>query len=251
MFLTGYGTTLSLQASELQVRRLAGIHEQPGFCGHAGPWLYPHPLCLRHPDGHDGRRAWASTPSRSGCATPSTIRSRRAKSTRPSTAFRFKTCGIKEAIRKPSKKIHLGRTRKRCPNREGPISYGVGISGTAYHGGARQLGHQSCGAIIRICEDGTVNFITGATDCGQGSDTVLAMIAAEELGVRYEDISIKRVDTAYTPVDPGSYGSRVTLLAGQATQTGSPRRKKTAPGSGAKPGVSVRTISRSRTGSSR
>jgi CO/xanthine dehydrogenase Mo-binding subunit len=80
------------------------------------------------------------------------------------------------------------------------------------------LGHQSCGAIIRICEDGTVNFLTGATDCGQGSDTVLSMIAAEELGVRYEDISIKRVDTAYTPVDPGSYGSRVTVLAGQATQ---------------------------------
>jgi CO/xanthine dehydrogenase Mo-binding subunit len=44
------------------------------------------------------------------------------------------------------------------------------------------------------------------------------MIAAEELGVKYEDISLKRVDTAYTPVDPGSYGSRVTLLAGQATQ---------------------------------
>jgi CO/xanthine dehydrogenase Mo-binding subunit len=69
-----------------------------------------------------------------------------------------------------------------------------------------QLGHQSCAAIIRICEDGTVNLITGATDCGQGSDTVLSMMAAEELGVRYEDISIKRVDSAYTPVDPGSYG---------------------------------------------
>jgi CO/xanthine dehydrogenase Mo-binding subunit len=44
------------------------------------------------------------------------------------------------------------------------------------------------------------------------------MIAAEELGVKYEDIDIKRVDSAYTPVDPGSYGSRVTILAGQATQ---------------------------------
>ena len=111
----------------------------------------------------------------------------------------------------------MGR-KERLSKRVGPVSYGVGMSGTAYHGGARQLGHQSCAAIIRICEDGTVNLITGATDCGQGSDTVLVMMAAEELGVRYEDISIKRVDTAYTPVDPGSYGSRVTLLAGQATQ---------------------------------
>src|SRR5208337_2484843 len=107
-----------------------------------------------------------------------------------------------------------------------PISYGVGISGTTYQGGARQLGHQSCAAIVRICEDGTVNLITGATDCGQGSDTVLAMIAAEELGARYEDISIKRVDSAYTPVDPGSYGSRVTLLAGQATQLAARDAKK-------------------------
>jgi CO/xanthine dehydrogenase Mo-binding subunit len=106
------------------------------------------------------------------------------------------------------------------------VSYGVGISATAYQGGARQLGHQSCGAIVRICEDGTVNLLTGATDCGQGSDTVLAMIAAEELGARYEDVSIKRVDTAYTPVDPGSYGSRVTLLAGQATQLAARDAKK-------------------------
>ena len=80
--------------------------------------------------------------------------------------------------------------------------------------------------MIRICEDGTVNLITGATDCGQGSDTVLCMIAAEELGVRYEDISIKRVDTAYTPCDPGSYGSRVTVLAGQATQIAARDAKK-------------------------
>ena len=74
--------------------------------------------------------------------------------------------------------------KKNMPQQEGPISYGVGLSGTAYHGGARQMGHQSCAAVVRICEDGTVNLLTGATDCGQGSDTVLAMMAAEELGVR-------------------------------------------------------------------
>jgi 4-hydroxybenzoyl-CoA reductase subunit alpha len=131
--------------------------------------------------------------------------------------IRFKTCGLTEAI-KAATDDTLWQDREKASKREGPVSYGVGIAGTTYQGGARQLGHQSCAAIIRICEDGTVNLITGATDCGQGSDTVLAMIAAEELGVKYEDISIQRVDTAYTPVDPGSYGSRVTLFAGQATQ---------------------------------
>lgn len=129
----------------------------------------------------------------------------------------IETCGLKQAI-KEAAKDPLWRDRDKMPKKEGAISWGVGLSGTSYSGGARQMGHQACAAIIRLCEDGTVNLITGATDCGQGSDTVLCMIAAEELGIKLDDVSIKRVDTAYTPVDPGSYGSRVTILAGQATQ---------------------------------
>jgi 4-hydroxybenzoyl-CoA reductase subunit alpha len=137
----------------------------------------------------------------------------------------LKTCGIKEAIQRVAEDP-IWRDRDKMPRKEGSISWGVGLSGTSYLGGARQLGHQSCAAIVRICEDGTVNLITGATDAGQGSDTVLCMIVAEELGVKLEDIDIKRVDTAYTPVDPGTYGSRVTILAGQATQKAAHEAKK-------------------------
>ena len=137
----------------------------------------------------------------------------------------LKTCGIKECIEKIARDP-IWRDRDKMPRKEGNISWGVGLSGTSYLGGARQLGHQSCAAVIRICEDGTVNLITGATDCGQGSDTVLCIIAAEELGIKLEDIDIKRVDSAYTPVDAGSYGSRVTILAGQATQKAAREAKK-------------------------
>jgi 4-hydroxybenzoyl-CoA reductase alpha subunit len=137
----------------------------------------------------------------------------------------LKTCGIKECIQRVAEDP-IWRDRDKMPRKEGHISWGVGLSGTSYLGGARQLGHQSCSAIVRICEDGTINLITGATDCGQGSDTVLCMIAAEELGVRLENIDLKRVDTAYTPVDPGSYGSRVTILAGQATQKAAREAKR-------------------------
>jgi 4-hydroxybenzoyl-CoA reductase alpha subunit len=137
----------------------------------------------------------------------------------------LKTCGLEQAIQEVTQDP-IWRDRDKMPKKEGNISWGVGLSGTSYLGGARQMGHQSCAAIVRICEDGTVNLITGATDCGQGSDTVLCMIAAEELGVKLEDIDIKRVDTAYTPVDPGSYGSRVTILAGQATQKAARQAKK-------------------------
>jgi 4-hydroxybenzoyl-CoA reductase alpha subunit len=129
----------------------------------------------------------------------------------------LRTCGLKQAI-KEAAQDPLWRDRDKLPKKEGDISWGTGISGTSFLGGSRQMGHQACAAIIRLCEDGTVNLITGATDCGQGSDTVLCMIAAEELGIKLDDVAIKRVDTAYTPVDPGSYGSRVTVLAGQATQ---------------------------------
>lgn len=139
--------------------------------------------------------------------------------------IKFKTCGLMETI-KAATEDPLWADREKMVKQEGPVSYGVGITGTTYQGGARQLGHQSCGAIVRICEDGTINLITGATDCGQGSDTVLAMIAAEVLGAKYEDISFKRVDTAYTPVDPGSYGSRVTVFAGQAVERASRDAKR-------------------------
>jgi len=121
--------------------------------------------------------------------------------------------GIEAITKEPSWK---GRAEKRAA--KGSISHGVGISATAYLGGARQRGHQSCGAVVRLCEDGTVDYLTGATDAGQGSDTVLVQIIAEELGLKAEDVDIKRVDTAYTPCDAGSYGSRVTVLAGEAAQ---------------------------------
>lgn len=121
--------------------------------------------------------------------------------------------GIEAIAQEPSWKA---RDKKKAA--EGYISHGVGISATAHLGGARQRGHQSCGAVVRLCEDGTVDYLTGATDAGQGSDTVLVQIIAEELGLKAEDIDIKRVDTAYTPCDAGSYGSRVTVLAGEAAQ---------------------------------
>jgi 4-hydroxybenzoyl-CoA reductase alpha subunit len=124
-----------------------------------------------------------------------------------------KSCGLTEGLQT------LGRTEAwKRRGKETESGRGVGLAGASYLGGARQLGHQSCAAILRLCEDGTVNYLTGATDCGQGSDTVLVQIVAQELGIRVEDVNIKRVDTAVTPCDPGSYGSRVTILAGTAAR---------------------------------
>ncbi len=126
------------------------------------------------------------------------------------------SCGLKEGL-KVLRDSDAWKNKEKNP-KDGRIAHGVGISGTSYLGGARQRGHQSCAAIVRLCEDGTVNYLTGASDSGQGSDTVLVQIIAEELGLVLDDVSIRRVDTAVTPIDAGSYGSRVTILAGQAAQ---------------------------------
>jgi 4-hydroxybenzoyl-CoA reductase subunit alpha len=72
-------------------------------------------------------------------------------------------------------------------------------------------------AEIRAFSDGTVHLLTMAAEIGQGSDTALKQILAEELGLTMEDIRITSGDTAMTPqADLGSWGSRVTLMAGNA-----------------------------------
>jgi 4-hydroxybenzoyl-CoA reductase alpha subunit len=124
------------------------------------------------------------------------------------------TCGVKECIEKAAKAINWGKTKKV----DGYKAYGVGFSAATYNSGTKLSAHNACAAIIRVCEDGSINYLTGASDVGQGSDTVCCAIAAEVLGVGLDDIDLKRVDTAHTPVDPGSYGSRVTVHAGEAAR---------------------------------
>lgn len=73
-------------------------------------------------------------------------------------------------------------------------------------------------ASIKINDDGSFNLLVGATDLGTGSDTVLAQIAAEVLGVRLSDIIIYSSDTDMTPFDTGAYASSTTYISGMAVQ---------------------------------
>ncbi len=127
------------------------------------------------------------------------------------------TCGVVECLEEVAKAVDWNK-RKKVKKAEGNKAYGMGFAAAAYNGGTQLSAHNACAAVVRICEDGTVNFITGASDVGMGSDTIGCAIVAEVLGIGLEDIDIKRVDTAYSPADPGSYGSRVTVLAGEAAK---------------------------------
>jgi CO/xanthine dehydrogenase Mo-binding subunit len=69
---------------------------------------------------------------------------------------------------------------------------------------------------IRVHADGSVTIMTGSTELGQGSHTVLPQIAAEALGVPLENVNVVSSDTAITPYDRSTGASRTTTLMGSA-----------------------------------
>ncbi len=72
------------------------------------------------------------------------------------------------------------------------------------------------GASLKMNDDGSFNLLVGATDLGTGSDTVLAQMAAEVLGVALDDVIIYSSDTDFTPFDVGAYASSTTYISGAA-----------------------------------
>jgi 4-hydroxybenzoyl-CoA reductase alpha subunit len=100
------------------------------------------------------------------------------------------------------------------------VRYGMGIAASSYICGAgkpiywNDLPHSS--VQIRLDRGGGVTVYCGSTDIGQGSTSILAYIVAEELGVQPEHLHLETADTTLTPVDLGSYSSRVTFMAGNA-----------------------------------
>ncbi len=104
---------------------------------------------------------------------------------------------------------------------------GLGFACSSYLSGAglpiywNPLPHS--GARIAIGRDGGVQVACGITDIGQGANTVLAILAARSLGVALGRVRVTSADTGTTPVDLGSYSSRVTLMAGNALLTAAER----------------------------
>ncbi len=97
---------------------------------------------------------------------------------------------------------------------------GLGVAASCYISGTNYCIYPSelPQSAVQLCLDrsGRVRLFTGASDLGQGSSTVLAVLAADELGVLPEDVRVVAADTDLCPVDLGSYSSRVTLMAGNA-----------------------------------
>jgi len=123
------------------------------------------------------------------------------------------SCGFSETLTKAADGIGWREKRGKLP-----FGRGVGMAGASFPSGVSNMSHISSGAIVKIERDGSVTLLTGAADIGQGAETVIAQIAAEELGVRLSDMRVTAADTELTPLDPGTFGSGVTLRAGNAAR---------------------------------
>ncbi len=83
-------------------------------------------------------------------------------------------------------------------------------------GGAKIYRSDGCGTTVKFDPYGYLTIITGSTEIGQGSETVLAMIASEELGVEMEKIRVINTDTDVKPWDVGVHASRTSFVAGNS-----------------------------------
>ncbi len=136
--------------------------------------------------------------------------------------LRITSCGLGECIERVVEASGFGEKFRRLP-----YGRGVGIAASSYISGAglpiywNQMPHS--GVQIKVDRSGAVTVFCGAIDIGQGSDSVLVFTVAEILGLDPRDVHLVTADTSLTPVDLGSYSSRVTLMAGNAAKQAAER----------------------------
>src|SRR5450432_1271327 len=139
--------------------------------------------------------------------------------------LRVQSYGLPECIEKTVERSGWKERRGRLGK-----GRGLGIACSHYVSGAANsiirsdMPHSTVN--IKIDRDGGVVVYTGASEIGQGSDTMTAQIAAEVLGCSLGRVRVIAADTDLTPIDIGSYSSRVTFMAGNATLRGAEEVKK-------------------------
>jgi len=129
------------------------------------------------------------------------------------------SCGLEEAVAQGERAIGWDKRNDaswRTPADRPHIRRGMGFA-MAMHGTAIP-GLDMGGASLKINDDGSFNLLVGATDLGTGSDTVLAQMAAQVVGVATDDIIVYSSDTDMTPFDTGAYASSTTYISGMAVK---------------------------------
>jgi len=132
----------------------------------------------------------------------------------------FHSCGFKECLTTAAERSDFRRKfaeNVRNRNSPDPIKRGIGIASMLHvGGGAKIYPSDGCGTILKLDDFGQVTLITGASEIGQGSETVLSQLVCEELGLPMSAVTVVNNDTAITPWDVGVHASRTTFIAGNS-----------------------------------
>ena len=127
---------------------------------------------------------------------------------------RVTSCELRQCLDMTEKMIDWKAKRaNKAPNT------GFGLACTVHVSGKRHFGdYDGSSATIKLNEDGKALILSGEGECGQGANTAMCQIAAEELGVRVEDVEISRADTDLTTFCLGAFASRLTYVSGNAVK---------------------------------
>lgn len=125
----------------------------------------------------------------------------------------FASCGLRDCIR-----AVVERSGWRDKYGKLPKYHGIGIGIGAQASGSKGADNDTSAAMVKIADDGIVTLYTGIPDMGQGSHTVMCMIAAEVLGTEPADIRVVQGDSDITPFDWGAFSQRGTFTTGNAVK---------------------------------
>jgi putative selenate reductase molybdopterin-binding subunit len=132
---------------------------------------------------------------------------------RPGAEMTIRSCALEECLTSGMDAFGWEAKRSRPPD-TGRVRRGVGMSIQMQGSGIAHV--DMAAATIKMNDDGSFNLLVGATDLGTGSDTILAQLAAEVLGVPVDHILVYSSDTDFTPFDTGAYASSTTYVSGNA-----------------------------------
>ena len=137
--------------------------------------------------------------------------------TNPITGKRIYSAGLPECLQKGRALFEWDARRAECLHQQGNIRRGVGVACFSYTSNTWPVGVEIAGARLLMNQDGTINVQSGATEIGQGADTVFSQMVAETLGVPVSDVHvISTQDTDITPFDPGAFASRQSYVTAPA-----------------------------------
>lgn len=137
----------------------------------------------------------------------------------PHLGIAFHSYGLKACIEKGREHIRGEEKRKAYENQSGPVRRGVGMAIFNYKTGVYPISLETSSCRMVLNQDGSMQLFMGATEIGQGADTVFTQMAAEITGITEDRVHIETVqDTDTTPFDTGAYASRQTYVSGKAVK---------------------------------